>query len=119
VLAPSYPALCHAIRTITVERIEELADSVQTKLDDVFVKESDPYTTNESMVELIDQIRSRNFELALNSVMTSPGGGDKGSVNEVKARIKHKLGEWYMQTHGVNTTSKVTARPTRIFDCFQ
>ena len=104
-LAPAYPALCNAIRNITVARIEALADAVVSKLDDVFTKEADPYTTNESMVELIDQIRARNFEIALNSSLGA--AGQRGSLDEIKAHTKASLGDWYIKTHGVNTTSKV------------
>ena len=71
----------------------------------MFTKEADPYTTNESMVELIDQIRARNFEIALNSSLGA--AGQRGSLDEIKAHTKASLGDWYIKTHGVNTTSKV------------
>ena len=71
----------------------------------MFAKEADPYTANESMVELIDQIRARNFEIALNSSLGA--AGQRGSLDEIKAHTKATLGDWYIKTHGVNTTSKV------------
>ena len=43
---------------------------MQRKLDER-PKESDPYTTNESMLELVNQIRMKNFDIALRSVLTS------------------------------------------------
>ena len=31
----------------------------------------------------------------------------RGSLDEIKAHTKASLGDWYIKTHGVNTTSKV------------
>lgn len=111
-LAPNYPALAVEIRTRAHQVMDKFGDEVQEKLDEVFAKESDPYTTNESMLELINQIRLKNFDIALQSVLSTAPPGSIMSSNEkarnvAKAHVKRQLGRWYMQTHGVNTTSKV------------
>lgn len=111
-LAPNYPALAVEIRTCAHQVMDKFGDEVQEKLDEVFAKESDPYTTNESMLELINQIRLKNFDVALQSVLSTAPPGSIMSSNEkarnmAKAHVKRQLGRWYMQTHGVNTTSKV------------
>ncbi|KAJ1460259.1 P-loop containing nucleoside triphosphate hydrolase protein [Pelagophyceae sp. CCMP2097] len=113
-LAPNYPALAAELRVKSHCLMDDFGDKVQTKLDDVFAKESDPYTTNESMLELINAIRNRNFDVAMQAVVRAAppapfdadgnGGGDAGVM---QAHVKRQLGKWYMQTHGVNTTSKV------------
>jgi hypothetical protein len=93
--------------------LEEAGDRVQRKLDDVFAKESDPYTTNESMLELVNQIRMKNFDIALRSVLDSVppsalvGDNEEKKSKAAAAHVKRKLGQWYMATHGVNTASKV------------
>ncbi|KAH8074766.1 hypothetical protein JL721_2339 [Aureococcus anophagefferens] len=110
-LAPTYPMLVSELR----QRASDITDAGRRrpqKLDVVFAKESDPYTTNESMLELINQIRLKNFDVALQSVLNSvpPGSllsSDKNVTELAKAHVKRQLGKWYMQTHGVNTTSKV------------
>mmetsp|Transcript_7140 Transcript_7140/g.22532 ORF Transcript_7140/g.22532 Transcript_7140/m.22532 type:complete len:735 (+) Transcript_7140:293-2497(+) len=111
-LAPTYPGLVSEVRQRCTALLDERGDGVKQKLDDVFAKESDPYTTNESMLELINQIRMKNFDVALQSVLNSvpPGSlvsGDKDKQAAAKAHVKRQLGKWYMGTHGVNTTSKV------------
>eukprot|EP00633_Aureoumbra_lagunensis_P004582 CAMPEP_0197307348 /NCGR_PEP_ID=MMETSP0891-20130614/4966_1 /TAXON_ID=44058 ORGANISM="Aureoumbra lagunensis, Strain CCMP1510" /NCGR_SAMPLE_ID=MMETSP0891 /ASSEMBLY_ACC=CAM_ASM_000534 /LENGTH=884 /DNA_ID=CAMNT_0042790601 /DNA_START=38 /DNA_END=2692 /DNA_ORIENTATION=- len=111
-LAPTYPALAVEIRQRAHGIMDRYGDVVAEKLDDVFAKESDPYTTNESMLELINRIRQKNFELALKAVISSapPGSmmaSNQNAKNTAKTHVKHQLGRWYMQTHGVNTTSKV------------
>ena len=112
-LAPTYPALVTEVRQLVTKILEEAGDRVQGKLDDVFVKESDPYTTNESMLELVNQIRMKNFDVALRSVLDSvpPSAlvGDDVAKKEAAAaaHVKRKLGQWYMATHGVNTASKL------------
>ena len=62
--------------------MDELGDSVQDKLNDVFTKESDPYTTNESMLELINQIRLKNFDVALQAVLVATPSGSLMGGNE-------------------------------------
>lgn len=111
-LAPNYPALSVELRTRAHRLIDKFGDIVQERLDDVFAKESDPYTTNESMLELINKIRLKNFDVALQAVLSTAPPGSLMSSNEkvralAKAHVKRQLGRWYMQTHGVNTTSKV------------
>ena len=111
-LAPTYPMLVSELRSRASDIMDAQGDDVQQKLDVVFAKESDPYTTNESMLELINQIRLKNFDVALQSVLNSvpPGSllsSDKNVTELAKAHVKRQLGKWYMQTHGVNTTSKV------------
>jgi len=111
-LAPTYPMLVSELRQRASDITDARGDDVRQKLDVVFAKESDPYTTNESMLELINQIRLKNFDVALQSVLNSvpPGSllsSDKNVTELAKAHVKRQLGKWYMQTHGVNTTSKV------------
>lgn len=104
-LVPGYPALASVITDIATKLINELSDDLVSKLEDIFVKESDPFTTNENMLDLINQLRFRNFDRALGQVMNTVEKGD--SMSDMEAQIIQRFGGWYMQSHGVNVKSKV------------
>jgi interferon-induced GTP-binding protein Mx1 len=120
-LAPAYPALAFEVTLVANRLINDLADCLSEKLDDIFVKESDPFTTNENMLELINQLRFRNFDRALEQVMASVAparaSGEeseaeaaldpKVAASELQATVVARLGGWYMSCHGVNVKSKV------------
>jgi interferon-induced GTP-binding protein Mx len=118
-LMPSYPGMGSAVTDIATRLINEFSEELSAKLDDIFVKESDPFTTNENMLELINQLRFRNFERALEQVMASLKEPSKPSEGvaaaeaagwgkaELQAQVTQRLGGWYMQCHGVNIKSKV------------
>ena len=103
-LVPGYPALASVITDIATKLINELSDDLVSKLEDIFVKESDPFTTNENMLDLINQLRC-NFDRALDQVMNTVEKGD--SMSDMEAQIIQRFGGWYMQCHGVNVKSKV------------
>ncbi|KAH8053135.1 hypothetical protein JL722_9801 [Aureococcus anophagefferens] len=89
-LAPTYPMLVSELRQRASDITDARGDDVRQKLD----------------------IRLKNFDVALQSVLNSvpPGSllsSDKNVTELAKAHVKRQLGKWYMQTHGVNTTSKV------------
>jgi len=105
-VVPSYPKLAATMYQVAAGLINDQSDALAQRLEDVFVKESDPFTTNENMLELINQTRFRKFDRALQHVMNSVAKpGD--SQDSVEAQVIQTLGGWYMNTHGVNTTSRV------------
>ena len=104
-LVPGYPALASVITDIATKLINELSDDLVGKLEDIFVKESDPFTTNENMLDLINQLRFRNFDRALDQVMNTVEKGD--SLRDMETQLVQRFGGWYMQCHGVNVKSKV------------
>jgi hypothetical protein len=73
------------------------------------------------MLELINQLRFRNFDRALEQVMASVAparaSGEeseaeaaldpKVAASELQATVVARLGGWYMSCHGVNVKSKV------------
>ena len=107
-MVPGWPAINVAVTDVANKLINDFSDDLSAKLDDIFVKESDPFTTNENMLELINELRFRNFDRALQQVMASiedkPLGAD---YSELQALVVQRLGGWYMQSHGVNVKSKV------------
>jgi len=113
-LVPGYPALSTEVTDLANRLVNELSEELSVKLEDIFVKESDPFTTNENMIELINQLRFRNFDRALEQVMASiddksqgtAEGGARGT-RELQSLVVQRLGGWYMASHGVNVKSKV------------
>lgn len=104
-LAPSYPDLAALILETSVKIISTLSEDVARKLEDIFVKESDPFTTNENMLAIIDRMRFKNFDQALEATLAATTKSD--SIDELQNEIIHNLGAWYMQYHGVNISSRV------------
>ena len=106
-LVPSFPSLSAAVTELCNRIVDDLSDELGAKLDSIFVKESDPFTTNENMLELINQLRFRNFERALAQVMGSIEDKEGGTSADLQSLVVQRLGGWYMQSHGVNVKSKV------------
>ncbi len=107
-LVPQYPALGAAVTEIATRLVNEFADELAERLGDIFKKESDPFTTNENMLDLINQLRFRNFDRAMEQVMASIEDKDeKRPVAELQNHVAQRLGGWYMHVHGVNIKSKV------------
>lgn len=104
-IAPSYPELCNRVYQLAASVVNDVSETMSECLDDIFVKESDPFTANENMFELINQMRFRNFDKAVQQVMASITKGD--SAEELQALVIQRLGAWYMQFHGVNVSSRV------------
>ena len=75
-----------------------------------------------TMLELINQLRFRNFDRALEQAMASivPSStaeeSDKETseakleASELQSLVVARLGGWYMASHGVNVKSKVEVR---------
>jgi interferon-induced GTP-binding protein Mx len=107
-LVPGFPGLYATVTEMATKVINEYADELSEKLDEIFIKESDPFITNENMMELIDTLRFRNFDRALEQMMsTVDDKGGECSVAELQAQVITRLGGWYMQCHGINVKSKV------------
>lgn len=106
-LVPAYPALIHAVQKIASSLITEMSDSLSAKVDDVFKKETEPFTANENMLDLINQLRFKNFDKALDQVLGSIDAAKEDPVRKYQAELTQRLGSWYMAYHGVNIRSKV------------
>jgi len=106
VLAPQFPQLCSKVQGMVSTIIERRAEELTSKIDDIFTKESDPFTTNESMLLTVNAIREQKFSDELSRVMQR--AGDKpDSVETLKSYVKEALGSWYMKNHGIGTDAQV------------
>mmetsp|Transcript_26171 Transcript_26171/g.30995 ORF Transcript_26171/g.30995 Transcript_26171/m.30995 type:complete len:678 (+) Transcript_26171:20-2053(+) len=107
-LVPGFPGLYATVTEMATKVINEYGDELHDKLDVILMKESNPFITNENMMELIDTLRFRNFDRALEEMMsTVDDKGGECSPEDLQAQIVTRLGGWYMQCHGINVKSKV------------
>ncbi|CAM9199600.1 unnamed protein product, partial [Discosporangium mesarthrocarpum] len=105
-LAVQFPRLCVAVRDSLAGLVEQLAEEVSERIDAIFQKESDPFTTNESMLEVINAIRFRHFDKAVQDALDEAGEQPE-NMDALKATVLGRLGEWYMVNHGVGTMANV------------
>ncbi|CAM9694976.1 unnamed protein product, partial [Sphacelaria rigidula] len=105
-LAIQFPRLCSAVRDALAGLVEQLAEEVSVRIDEIFQKESDPFTTNEGMLEVINTIRFRHFDKAVEDAMDEAGETPE-NMEALKTAVMEKLGEWYMRNHGVGTMANV------------
>eukprot|EP00752_Nemacystus_decipiens_P002787 g2603.t1 len=105
-LAVQFPRLCSAVRDALASLVEQLAEEVSVRIDEIFQKESDPFTTNEGMLEVINTIRFRHFDKAVEDAMDEAGEAPE-NMEALKTAVMEKLSEWYMRNHGVGTMANV------------
>ncbi|CAN0543901.1 unnamed protein product, partial [Ectocarpus sp. 12 AP-2014] len=105
-LALQFPRLCSAVRDALASLVEQLAEEVSVRIDEIFQKESDPFTTNEGMLEVINTIRFRHFDKAVEDAMDEAGESPE-NMEALKGAVMEKLSEWYMRNHGVGTMANV------------
>eukprot|EP00903_Cladosiphon_okamuranus_P010659 g10077.t1 len=105
-LALQFPRLCSAVRDALASLVEQLAEEVSVRIDEIFQKESDPFTTNEGMLEVINTIRFRHFDKAVEDAMDEAGEAPE-NMEALKTAVMEKLSEWYMRNHGVGTMANV------------
>jgi hypothetical protein len=108
-LVPQFPQLCDEVRSVVSGLIDQLGEDCSNDIEQIFIRESDPFTTNDDMFELINRIRYQNFDKVLGDVMSASLGpsGNPGSVEAMKASVQQRLGQWYMMNHGVGTNANV------------
>jgi len=106
-LVPQFPKLCEVVSKIADEEITKLTEEIHQEVDVLFLKESEPFTTNESMLDLINKIRFQKFDQALQAAISSLGPGDK-SAEQMSAAVLLSLGRWYLDAHGVGSKGSIS-----------
>ncbi len=53
--------------------MEELSEDVSLRIDDLLSKESDPFTTNDTMLDVMNSIRFNQFDAAIEEALNSVG----------------------------------------------
>ena len=86
--------------------IDKYGDDLMDRLEDLFTKESDPYTSNDFMLTCMNEIRVKKFEVAVQEALAASGPKPE-SVESLKNDVKMRLGDWYMRHHGVGPAATV------------
>ena len=105
-VAPNLPRLRSSIATLVAGVVEKTGDNLMTRLEELFTKESDPYTANEYMLVVMNQIRVEKFAEAIESALAASGPKPE-SLDSLKDDVKKRLGDWYMRHHGVSPSATV------------
>lgn len=107
VLAP-YPALRGAIGGIAAGIAERVHEKMRDRVTFALAKEQEPFTSQDVLLEVVNSIRFRAFDTVLRQVLdtTDPKalGENKYTIEE---DIKRRLGNWYMQRHGVDSSGNL------------
>lgn len=103
-LMREFPELMSAIQSITSKIIEETADEVTTKIEALVLREQDPFTTQDVLLEVVNGIRFRTFENVLRQVVDTTDVKSMGdNLNAMREDIRKRLGGWYIHRHGVDS----------------
>lgn len=98
-----FPELCAAVKDITDTLIEATGSAVSAKLDSIVLREQDPFTTQDVLLEVVNGIRFRTFENVLRQIIDTTNTAATGSnENALKEDLKNRIGSWYMMRHGVD-----------------
>mmetsp|Transcript_191 Transcript_191/g.306 ORF Transcript_191/g.306 Transcript_191/m.306 type:complete len:668 (-) Transcript_191:94-2097(-) len=111
-LMSGYPELHSLILKITSSLLESTSDHLDSQLEALLQREQDPFTSQEVLLQLVNNIRCSSFDSVLRSVLDEVG--DKGDMLAVREMVKIRLGEWYMTRHGVNSTGNQQEMATLI-----
>jgi Dynamin GTPase effector domain len=102
------------------------ADSAE-KIESLIIREQDPFTAQDILLEVLNGIRFRAFDKILLDILDTaasrppPSSGAKNnqvSSSELSAglreEVRRKLGSWYIQRHGVDAHGNVQEMATLI-----
>ncbi|RYH24927.1 hypothetical protein EON65_16210 [archaeon] len=89
-----YPALQDKLLSIIQTVLDEVYDSLRDKIAHLLMKEQDPFTSQDVLLEVVNSIRFRSFDTVLRQVIDSTDvktlGEDKYAIEE---DIKGRLGK--------------------------
>ena len=99
---------------------ETLENAIEEAMEEVFLRENDPFTVNDDLVKAVDSVRFERFDKVLNDICegakhTRDFGEGKTAIKEY---ILHELGGWYMHNHGAEMASLVTDQRTVLMGYF-
>ncbi len=101
-LAVQYPKLCSSVREVLSRLLEELSEDVSIRMDDLLAKESDPFTTNDAMLDVMNTIRFTQFDTAIDEALKSAGDKPQGPEKLFES-VESSLRDWYMRSHGADS----------------
>lgn len=101
----AYPLLKTYIDQLTSDLVESLNIKLREDLDTLIIREQDPFTTQEQLLEVVNSIRFRNFDNALRQILDSVDSQVVNQQNKyaLEEDVRLRLGHWYMRRHGVDS----------------
>jgi interferon-induced GTP-binding protein Mx1 len=100
-LLSQYPNLCRELRTISSKILTDSIEDCKKKLNDLLVREKDPFTLNDFLQQWINKLRYDRFsdavDISFEHTKASPIEWD-----DLKTEIFDKMKSWYKSTHSVS-----------------
>ena len=93
-IAPQYPVFCKAMQELVtgssfsllpvapfvltrqwqyLEHVDRMGDNLHQRVEDMFIREQDPFTANDSLIDAINTIRMKRFDQAMQQAIFSVG----------------------------------------------
>ena len=124
-MCPQYPKMAELVNGILEKWVEDHVAVVETRIDEAFKQEEDPFVSTDELANEIIKVRSERFDRALAHVLRLVGDGGADGVMAkatrdgktdkekesgliaLEAEITDKLGQWYMANHGVSAAALI------------
>ena len=101
VLLIQYPTLRETIRLVASKVLNEAMDDATKKLNEVLMREKDPFTMNDFLQQWVNKLRYDRFNEAVNVCFEhakTPASNWIGLKDEIFVNLK----QWYRHTHSVS-----------------
>lgn len=100
------PELRVAVSVLASRLVDQYGEELSVRLEELFAKESDPYTSNDFMLTCMNDIRVHKFHAAVEEALAASGPKPE-SVDSLKNDVKRRLSDWYLRHHGVGPAACV------------
>lgn len=119
-MCPQYPKMAALVNGILEEWVEAHAPVLETRIEEAFKQEEDPFVSSDELAEEIIRVRAERFDRALAHVMRLVADQaddssmsklmktkEKSPLKPLEEEITDKLGQWYMANHGVSAAALI------------
>ena len=100
-LLPQYPNMCRELQSIAAQILNQAADECKIKLNDIIIREKDPFTLNDFLQQWINKLRYDRFSIAVDASFTS-ATKSANEWDDLKTEIFESLRAWYSNTHSIS-----------------
>ena len=99
-----HPDLLRSIQELTSSLLESASHELNAQLDVLLLREQDPFTHQQALVEVVNGVRCKSFESVLRKVLDSTDVSTAGDLISLREDFRASLGQWYMMRHGSDLT---------------
>ncbi len=104
ILFVQYPGLRDSLRTVTETILSELVETTASKLNDVIVREKDPFTLNDFLQQWVNKLRFDRFSQAVDATFDQAKNAAT-NWNGLKEEVFVSMRHWYRSTHSVSAAA--------------